>query len=85
MMATETYEITLPQRVVMPLARKAKSSRTTIPEMIIRIIEEHEGMIDDPFYRGENWRRVMESIRSLESGEPGVVKTMEELEAMANG
>jgi DNA-damage-inducible protein J len=39
---------------------------------------------DDPFYKGANWRRVMKGIRDFESGKPGIVKTMEELEAMAN-
>ncbi|MCL1887311.1 MAG: type II toxin-antitoxin system RelB/DinJ family antitoxin [Kiritimatiellaeota bacterium] len=39
---------------------------------------------DDPFYRGANWRHVMKGIRAFESGEPGITKTMDELEAMAN-
>jgi len=38
----------------------------------------------DPFYSGANWRHIMEGIRAVEAGEPGIVKTMEELEAMAN-
>jgi len=38
----------------------------------------------DPFYSGANYRHIMEGIRSYEAGEPGIVKTMEELEAMAN-
>ena len=38
---------------------------------------------EDPFYKGANWRHVMEGIRAFESGKPGIVKTMEELEAMA--
>ena len=38
---------------------------------------------EDPFYKGANWRHVMKGIRAFESGEPGIVKTMEELEAMA--
>ena len=39
---------------------------------------------DDPFYKGANWRHVMKGIHAFESGKPGIVKTMEELEAMAN-
>ena len=39
---------------------------------------------NDPFYRGANWRHVMKGIRAFESGEPGISKTMEELETMAN-
>ena len=39
---------------------------------------------DDPFYKGANWRHIMKGIRDFESGKPGIVKTMEELEAMAN-
>jgi len=39
---------------------------------------------DDPFYKGANWRHVMKGIHAFESGKTGIVKTMEELEAMAN-
>ena len=38
----------------------------------------------DPFYSGANYRHIMKGIHAVESGEPGVVKTMEELEAMAD-
>jgi len=47
MMATETYEITLPKRVVKPLARRAKSDRATLSDIILRIIQEHEEMVED--------------------------------------
>ena len=47
MIATETYEITLPKRVVKPLARRAKSDRSTLSEIILRIIQEHEEMMED--------------------------------------
>ena len=86
MIATETYEITLPKKVAVPLAKRAKHCKSTIPELIIRIIEEHEGRIDDPFYRGENWRHVTESIEEFyDPSKKEIVKTMAELEAMANG
>ena len=39
---------------------------------------------DDPFYKGANWRHIMKGIRDFESGKPGIEKTIEELEAMAN-
>ena len=39
---------------------------------------------EDPFYRGANVRHIMAGIRAFESGEPGIVKTMGELEAMAD-
>ena len=38
----------------------------------------------DPFYSGANYRHIMKGIHAFESGQPGIVKTMEELEAMAN-
>jgi len=47
MTATETYEITLPKRVVTPLARQAKSSKSTLSEIILRIIQEHNEMMED--------------------------------------
>ena len=38
----------------------------------------------DPFYSGANYRHIMKGIQASESGQPGIVKTMEELEAMAD-
>jgi len=42
MVGTDTYEITLPRRVAAPLAKKAMSDKSTLSEIILRIIEEHE-------------------------------------------
>ena len=47
MIATETYEITLPKRVVKPLARQAKNAKATLSDIILRIIQEHEEMMED--------------------------------------
>ena len=38
----------------------------------------------DPFYTGANYRHIIEGIHAYEAGEPGIVKTMEELEEMAD-
>ena len=38
----------------------------------------------DPYFAGTNMRYIMEGVRAYEQGEPGVVKTLDELEAMAN-
>ena len=38
----------------------------------------------DPYFTGVNMQYIMEGIRAYEQGVPGVVKTFEELEAMAN-
>ena len=38
----------------------------------------------DPLYSGANYQHIMQGIRALENGEPGIVKTIEELEAMEN-
>ena len=42
MAGIDTYEITLPRRVATPLARRAMSDKSTLSEIILRIIEEHE-------------------------------------------
>jgi len=40
---------------------------------------------DDPFYKGANWRHVMKGIEEFyDPSKPKIIKTMEELEAMAN-
>ena len=40
---------------------------------------------DDPFYRGANWRHIEKSMAEWDNPNiPKIVKTMEELEAMAN-
>jgi DNA-damage-inducible protein J len=55
---------------------KAVLSQKKIPFEIVQSV--------DPFYKGANWRHIMKGIRAFESGEPGIEKTMAELEAMAN-
>ena len=40
---------------------------------------------DDPFYKGANWRHIEKAIAEWDDpNTPKIVKTMEELEAMAN-
>ncbi|MCL1856525.1 MAG: type II toxin-antitoxin system RelB/DinJ family antitoxin [Kiritimatiellaeota bacterium] len=40
---------------------------------------------DDPFYRGANWRHIEKALAEWNNPKaPKIVKTMEELEAMAN-
>ena len=40
---------------------------------------------DDPFYKGANWRHIMKGIAEWDDpSKPKIIKTMEELEAMAN-
>jgi len=40
---------------------------------------------EDPFYRGANWRHIEKAMAEWnDSKVPKIVKTMEELEAMAN-
>ena len=40
---------------------------------------------EDPFYKGANWRHIEKSIAEWNDPKvPKIVKTMEELEAMAN-
>ena len=40
---------------------------------------------DDPFYKGANWRHIQKALAQWEDpNAPKIVKTMEELEAMAN-
>jgi len=40
---------------------------------------------DDPFYKGANWRHIQKAIAEWDDpSKPKIIKTMEELEAMAN-
>lgn len=73
----EMTSITLRKELVDNVEQYLSQINSTWDELI-------EAAISDPFYSKKNQTRLQQSIKELETGNV-IVKTMEELEAIANG
>jgi len=84
-LAPQRLSVTLPGDAATFLRKRAKREKSVSETPVVFVADTQanvEDETDDPFYSESNMRVLLESIAQIERGEV-VVKTLEELEAMA--